>query len=202
VTMPAPDRYRRLKAVLHAQTEAFDSAEDDRTRLEAGVCALRAVITYLHGDVEVLEKFLTRPLAIVENAIADRAKGAMPIVLDQMPENPGRKPSLTWRENVQACMAFAVKLLIAAGMKAGPAGKRVAALARQYSVHCDDGTLIDARRIRSWRLEIQNRRAPEGARQTYDGLQNLHASLLSSDDDERRRWECEARAVGCVKALA
>jgi hypothetical protein len=67
----------------------------------------------LHGDEEVLDRFLTKPLADIENALHDAGKGASPSLLDHEPSRAG-KPADTTRETVQAMLAIAVDLLMAA----------------------------------------------------------------------------------------
>src|SRR5579863_6494500 len=133
MTMPSEQRYRDLIEGLRAANRALTSADDEKARLAIGVKTLQGVIRYLHGDVEVLDGQLTRPLAIVENAIFDAGQGATVALLEHQPPRTG-KPKGTVREYVQGDIAIAVDLLMAAKFGRDDAIKWVAAEARRLNV--------------------------------------------------------------------
>jgi hypothetical protein len=195
-------------AQLRRATAAVDAANDNKDRLEAGLGALRAVIRYLHGDRDVLDKLLTKPLALIENAASDARQGAAPEILNHAPADGKKKSSGAWRERVQGTMAFTLELFIAAGTGKEIAAKRIVTVARNLGVRADDGSPVVARQVVSWRYEINRGKAPVEARATFDGLRQMHSELLRRPSNEtqpqreKRAAECQARALGAIKALA
>jgi hypothetical protein len=201
--MPSSTRYEELKSVLRSTTKAFDNAETYEARLEADLAALRAVIRYLHGDEEVLDKFLTKPLADVENALHDAGKGASPPLLDHPPSRAG-KPADTTRESIQAMLAIAVDLLIAAQFGKNAAVKWVADAARALGIRTLDDAVITAKQIDTMRSEIKKQRAPLAARNLFAGAERLpeHAAVLRGPHDASKRQHAQARARAVINAIA
>jgi hypothetical protein len=210
MTMPSEERYLELVATLRAATKSLETIPNDDTRevrrLDTGLNALRAVVCYLHGDVDVLDGFLTRPLAIIENACFDAGRGAKPRLLDHAPERPG-KATHTTREMVQGSLVFAVHLFRESGMGANVAIDRVVRQARELKLRCADGAPITKGQIKNWRGEISrdsrgNDAALAGARETFEGLRRMHEPLLAQLPADLKREHCKARATGILKALA
>ena len=214
--MPSSARYAELKAVLRSTTKAFDNAKTDEDRLVAGLGALQAVIHYLHGDKEVLDNFLTKPLADIENAVHDAGKGAFPPLLDHKPQ-PASAASdeiMTLRvlsnhkgrrvRTIQAMMVVAVDLLIAAQVGKGAALRRVADAARVFGIRSLDGAVITAKQIENWRSEIKKPRGPDSARKMYTDLARLpqHVEILSGPHEAAKRQHAELRARAILKTIA
>jgi hypothetical protein len=214
MSMPSAKRYSDLIAKLREASLAFVAAEDDPARLAIGSTALQAVILYLSKDSEVLDGQLTRPLAVVENAIHDAGRGAKPAVLFE-PKHPPppppedkkllpSKPSRTTRENVQGALAFALELSIAGKKGTDLAAHRIATEARKLRVFALDGSPIAAKQIKNWRTDIRRRKAPAEACETFEGLRQMpnHALLLRGTPVVGKRERCEALATAIIKALA
>jgi hypothetical protein len=210
MTMPSEARYIELITTLRGTTNYLASIPNDETRevrrLETGLKALRAVVRYLQGDVDVLDGFLTRPLAIIENACFDAGRGAKPRLLDHAPERPG-KATRTTREAVQGSLVFAVHLFRASGMSTERAVNQVVQQARMLKVRCADGAPITKRQVKNWCGEISRSKrgkddALAGARETFDGLRHMHAPLLAAVPEEFKPEHFKARATAILKAIA
>jgi hypothetical protein len=219
--MPSEERYRELIAVLRETTTkslhpipSHTTEEAAALQLSLGLRALRAVMLYLQGDVEVLDGLLTRPLGLIETAVYNAGEGAKPALLNPPPpaavdkdgelvSRKGKVP-FTAREQVQGCLAFAVELLVASQMGKVRAIDWVAAEARRYRVLTEDGAPVTTRQIENCRSEISRGKAPAGACETFEGLRHMptHAALLKGPHAAAKSGVCEARARGLIKALA
>jgi hypothetical protein len=218
MSMPSAERYRDLIAKLREASVALIAAEDDLAKLAIGSGALQAVILYLSKDAEVLDGQLTRPLAVVENAIHDAGRGAKPAVLFKpKPPPPEKKkdlptkPSRTRRENVQGMLAFALELLKAGKMGTDLAARWIATEARKLNVSTEDGSPIDAKQIKQWRTDIRRTdiprgkaKAPSEACETFALMRQIpnHAWVLNGTPVAKKRERCEALAMAIVKSLA
>lgn len=200
--MPSQARYEQLVEVLRTSASALRTAEDEKERLALCLSAIQGVITYLGYDRAVIDGMLTSPLGAIENALHNAGRGATVTLLEHAPERPG-KPSRTVREDVQAGLAIAVELLVAAKMAAGVSVRWVAAEARRADVRAEDGSAISREQIESWRSEIGRGKAPAGARETFAFMRRYpqHAELLRPPRDEAKRPRAKALARGLVEAL-
>ena len=106
-------RRRGFLDALRKNVRVFDAAEHDEQRRAAALAVLQGVVVYLHGDQEVAQERLTRPLGWLESAVNDAARGASPTALKPAISASGR-PTRLARERVQGTLAFAVELLIMA----------------------------------------------------------------------------------------
>jgi hypothetical protein len=107
---PTEEQHRDLKRTLGRTKKEFDAAENEIGRLEAGLQASRAVISYLGNDGEVADQLLTAPLGALEVALFDSGRGANVPLLKHAPKEPG-KPSHIAKQSVQGMLAFALELL-------------------------------------------------------------------------------------------
>src|SRR5437868_15498797 len=113
MTMPSPELYYGFLDALRKNARVFEAAETDEQRLGAALAALEGVILYLHGDEDIAEQRLARPLSWLENAVNDASRGANPAALK--PATPvSRRPTGLAREAAQGALAFAVELLVMA----------------------------------------------------------------------------------------
>jgi hypothetical protein len=203
MTMPSVEHYNNLISKLRRASKGVKLAEDHKERLACGVGALQAIVLYLTKDEEVIDEELTRPLAIIENAVRDAGQGATVALLEHTPANPGKPRDVT-REYVQAVLAFGVELLRASNMSTSNACKWVAEEARKHHVVTEDGSPLTAKRIEGWREDINRRKAPAGAHETFEGLRHegQYALLLKGSHSAAKRKVCEALARALVKAAA
>ena len=111
--MPSAERYHGFINALRQNVRTFDAAEHDERRLAAALAILQGVVLYLHGDHEVMEERLTRPLGWLESAVNDAARGANPTALKPATSVSGRPTGLA-RDRVQGTLAFFLELLVVA----------------------------------------------------------------------------------------
>jgi hypothetical protein len=109
--MPSEAWYREMVAGLKKAKKALDAAEDDRGRLEAALAAQRAMIHFLDGDLEILDNFLSAPLAVLENAAHDAWRGASVALFEHKPPDDRRKPTEVVSESTMGLLAAALEML-------------------------------------------------------------------------------------------
>ena len=161
--------------------------------------------------------YLMRPLGNIENALHDAGKGASPALLNHEPT--ASKPTDTTRENVQAMLAIAVDLLMAAQIGKDVAIRWIARECRVQGAVDVDGGAITTKQINGWRTEIkkqarilaepgrqtsQKQRAPVTTAKEYADLKKLpeHAAILKGPHDASKRQHAEARARALIRTIA
>jgi hypothetical protein len=200
MAMPSTTRYQRFLDALRQNVCAFDAAEHDEQRLTAALAVLQGVVLYLHGDQEVMEERLTRPLGWLESTVNDVARGANPTALKPARSASGRPTGLA-RDRVQGTLAFFLELLVvAAKVPVDEAAKFVARNSRNL-VCSETGDEITAEQAAGWRSELSRGRATIGGRAIFQELRRGHSILFNSPSVSNRRL-CEALALGAIKALS
>jgi hypothetical protein len=200
MAMPSAERYHGFINALRRNVRAFDAAEHDEQRLTAALAVLQGVVLYLHGDQEVMEERLTRPLGWLESAVNDAARGATPTALKPATSVSGRPTGLA-RERVQGTLAFFLELLVvAAKVPPDEAAKFVARNSRNL-VCSETGDEITAEQVAGWRSELSRGRATIGGREIFQELRREHSILFDSPSVSNRR-PCEALALAAIKALS
>jgi len=213
--MPGNVIYRRLVEVLRDATTAYDAAPDHKARLQPMLDALRATVTYLLADREVMDNRLAAPLAAMESALADRGQGASPDQLDEAHRGadevlrPGR-PTITTAGIVQGCLAFAAEALVLAGEKPEEAARWVAKRARVKHLKNEQGAEIVAGQIETWRHELNGGRGSPMAREVYRRWRTMKwdrgafdvRKVLALPRLPDKRQKCEAIAMACINYVA
>ena len=200
MAMPSAERYHDFINALRQNVRAFDTAEHDERRLTAALAVLQGVVLYLHGDQEVMEERLTRPLGWLESVVNDAARGANPTALKPATSVSGRPTGLAG-DRVQGTLAFFLELLVAAA-KVPPdeAAKFVARNSRNL-VCSETGDEITAEQVAGWRRELRRGGATIGGRETFEGLRREYGVLFNPPSASNRP-RCEALALGAIKALS
>ena len=122
-------------------------------RLTAAWAVLQGVVLYLHGDPEVMEGRLTRPLGWLESAVNDAARGANPAALKPATSTAGSPTGLA-RNDVQGTLAFFLELhVVAAKVPPDQAAKFMARKSRNL-VCSESGDEITAEQVAGWRSEL------------------------------------------------
>jgi hypothetical protein len=200
MAMPSTERYHGFINALRQNVRAFDAAEHDEQRLTAALAVLQGVVLYLHGDQEVMEERLTRPLGWLESAVNDVARGASPTALKPSTSVSGRPTGLA-RDRVQGTLAFFLELLVvAAKVPPDEAAKFVARKSRNL-VCSESGDEITAEQVAGWRSELSRGGATIGGREIFRGLRQQYGAFFNSPSVSNRR-SCEALALGAIKALS
>jgi hypothetical protein len=200
MTMPSAEQYQGFINALRKNVRTFDAAEHDERRLAAALAVLQGVILYLHGDDEVMEERLTRPLGWLESAVNDAAGGANSTALKPATSVSGRPTGLA-RERVQGTLAFFLELLVvAAKVPPDQAAKFVERKSRNL-VCSESGDEITATQVAGWRSELSRGRATIGGREIFQGLRREHSVLFNSPSVSNRP-QCEALALGAIKVLS
>jgi hypothetical protein len=193
------------QATAQIERHPTDDADGHAWRLVAGVGALREIIVWLQGDPEVRCGGLTRPLALVENALSDAGRGAKPPILDQPPAGKGDKPTGTMREAVQGSLAAALEVLSRARVGTGQAAEWVAAEARRVGLRSADSSAVSARQIRGWRSEINKGKGPAEARENFEAWVGEERTKPWWNAPQGRREAAQAvvkRIVGVLASAA
>lgn len=215
MTMPSPEKYQALlDALRHAKAalpkKSSETHEEARARqIQAALFALRSVIRYLEADLDVMEGLLTQPLGVIKSAVHDAAQGAKPAILNPPPslvdgdKSRKGKASGTVGEDVQACLAFAVKLRMKEMVtsRTGDAAQWAAKTAATLGIRCANGAQITSQQVQNWWRAV-NRGGREGPADTFRVLVERHADLLRPPLTAEKRKECGLRAAGVIKATA
>jgi hypothetical protein len=200
MAMPSTERYHGFIDALRQNVRAFDAAEHDEQRLTAALAVLQGVVLYLHGDQEVMEERLTRPLGWLESAVNDVARGASPTALKPPTSVSGRPTGLA-RDRVQGTLAFFLELLVvAAKVPPDEAAKFVARKSRNL-VCSESGDEITAEQVAGWRHELSRGRGTVGGREVFRKLRKQHGVLFKAPSVSNR-GQCEALAVAAIKAIS
>jgi len=200
MTMPSAERYQGFLDALRKNVRVFDAAEHDEQRRAAALAVLQGVVVYLHGDQEVAQERLTRPLGWLESAVNDAARGASPTALKPAISASGR-PTRLARERVQGTLAFAVELLVMAAKAPVDEGATFVARKSRNLVCSESGDDITAEQVAGWRRELKRGGGTAGGRDIFRGLRREHRALFNSPSVSNRR-PCEALALGAIKAIS
>jgi hypothetical protein len=206
---PTEEQYRGMKTALRERKKEFVAAvaaKNKTAQRDAGIGVVRAIYLCLLNDSEILDEGLLTPLGAVESAVFDAGRGAKVALFKPEPrsEKPAStKPTGTTRENTQGMFAFALELLKTGGkMGIDLAAKWIVAEASKLRIVDEAGYPIDAKRIITWRKDICRGKAPDEARETFDGLRRLpkHAVLLGRAPIPKKREACKALVIGILKS--
>jgi hypothetical protein len=225
MTMPSAESYGKLIAALREAKAALpkkptETDEEARERqIDGGLHALRMVMAYLLADDDVRDGLLTQPLAVLEAAVHNAAKGAKPVLLNPPPplidgdRSRRGKASRTANEDVQAFLAFAVKprMLESKTLHTAAPAEWVARQAAKHGMKCENGAPVVRQQVKNWYEQAIRKKLPAGAETTFNNLEKMHGLLLHPAtvralgldvDDTTRRELCGIRAVAIIEACA
>jgi hypothetical protein len=200
MAMPSTERYHGFINALRQNVRAFDVAEHDEQRLTAALAVLQGVVLYLHGDDEVMEERLTRPLGWLESAVNDAAGGANSTALKPATSVSGRPTGLA-RDRVQGTLAFFLELLVVAAKVPPDQAARFVERKSRNLVCSESGDEITATQVAGRRSELSRGRATIGGREIFQGLRQQYGVWFNSPSVSNRP-RCEALALGAIKALS
>ena len=188
--MPQPSEaeYKLLMDRLRRSCDDLKKAKDHRQSLDSCEDALQAVMHYLLGDEEVRREHLTHPLGLAHDALHNAGQGATVPLLNHGPEH--YRPVGLMSDHLKAHLAFALELLINAGIGVEDAANEVTSRCRGR-IHTHDGGEILATQLLSWRKEINRGKkggSKGGASETTRGVfkflrerYGAHLRIPSSD---------------------
>jgi hypothetical protein len=154
---------------------------------------------FVDGDPYAVSNELSRPLAILANAVRDIIAGGKPDLIFERQHRKGHAPADLSMHSAHAAMAGAIDALIATGVPRREAALYVVRNAQQLRLRTARGLTVE--RALGWRDSIGSSRAPKLAQNVYRSHVTRRNERLPLQRGEEYRAEARRFAIGCLKAI-
>jgi hypothetical protein len=193
---PSSTRYGNFLTELAKANVTLDR---DEYELPALLRSLVAAMRFVDCDPYAVSNELSRPLAILANAIRDVMAGGMPDLVFEQRHRKNHAPANMSIHAAHAAMAGAIDALIAAGVPRSEAALYVVRQAKHLRLRLARKGLT-AEQALGWRDAMPGR-APKLAKEVYRDHVKKRNERFPLQRSEEARVEARRFAVGCLKGM-